>query len=261
MKTIFSRSVHQLIAGVSLAAGLASSAFAGNIILTGTDAVSLHGSTPSYSTALFKNMGASSTARILVLNNFGGGGSGYSGWAPGFTYTNTLTGYNLNDYAGLFVASPGRCCGDPYGTFGSAGFDAQVSAYLAGGGSLAIENFLGGYAPGRVPNAWTNILGFNPVGGLLGSGMNDGPGDPGLATAAGLAAGYPNNVFAGNFNHQAYISSFFAPYGYTTMMQDSAGNAIVLQRSTTPAAAVPLPGTLALLVAGMFGFVFRRRVC
>ena len=234
-----------------------SSALAGTIILTGTDAISLHGGPANYSTALFQNLGGSSSADILVLNNFGGGGSGYTGWAPGFTYTSSLASYNLGDYAGLFIASPDRCCGDPYSAFGGAAFDAQISAYVAGGGNLAIENFLGGYGAGRVAGAWTAILGFDPIGGLIGSGMNDGgPCDPATATAQGLAAGYPGSASAGCFNHQGYSSSFFAAKGYDTMMV-SGSNAVVLQKEAT--VAVPEPGTIFLIASGLIGIALRRR--
>lgn len=248
-----------LAAGVALVVGGSQiPASAGQIILTGTDAISLHGGPAAYSQALFSNLGGSSANKVLVLNNFGGGGAGYTGWSPGFVYTATLTGFNLNDYAGLFVASPGRCCGDPYTVFGSAAFDAQVSAYLAGGGSLAIENFLGGYSPGRVPNAWANILGFDPIGGLIGNGTNDGSGDPAYATAAGLTAGYPASATSGYFSHQFYDAAWFAAEGYTTMMRSPENYAVVMQKETA-VAAVPLPGTLALVAGGLLAMGFVRR--
>jgi hypothetical protein len=133
--------------------------FAGEIILTGTDAISLHGDA-SYGAQLFADLSGGSSKPVLVLDSGFGLGAAYTGAPGGFVSVTSLSGVTLSNYSGLFVASPHECCGDPSAEF--AGFESAIASYVAGGGNLGVENFLGGSFCGSGPDNYTTVLGLTP---------------------------------------------------------------------------------------------------
>ncbi len=203
---------------VALASG---TAFAG-VILLGSDAISFHSST-AIGIPTFSELARGSSRPVLVINNFGLTGSfsslgGYAGAAGGFFGASSLTGLTLTDFSAIFLASPGGCCSDPSSLI--AGSESAVTSYLAAGGNLGIENFMGFFSPADAARYLT-ILGFDPSAGVINSAMFPGGLDPCIATSAGLAEGYPASLSLAACIHQIYDPAFFTARGYTVLMTDT----------------------------------------
>ena len=255
---------------LALGLGLTVPSFANEIILTGTDAITFHDDV-SYGSELFKDLSGGGSGNILVLSDGSDNSSNlaFTG-ASNFVFTTSLTGITLSNYAGLFVATPGKCCGDPSSEI--AGFESQILSYVQGGGNLAVEDFLGSGAcvtAGGTPGDWSKILGFDPTAGLIGTGCNDATQlNIATATTAGSLKGYTDQNLGTSkdvFDHQIYSTSFFAGKGYSTLLyaDSSTSNESVVLEGTlgSNSPTVPEPSSLAGLVGiALTGLaVFRRQ--
>src|SRR5205807_4382118 len=120
---------------------------------------------------------------VAYINDFGVRGVATIDGQP-------VTGFSsvpasLSGFSALFLASPGRCCSDPStdGSLGIASNASAIASFVSGGGILVIEDFQG-------MSSWNSILGFTSAPGVSASLSCI---DPGVSTAAGVAAGFTGN--------------------------------------------------------------------
>ncbi len=235
-----------------LGAGLVGNA-PSSIFLLGTDAVSFHRDA-AFAGQLWAHLGGD----VAYINNFGVSGITTVDGQPVTGFSSVPS--SLSGFSALFFASPGTCCSDP-STAGSLGITSNASAiasFLAGGGGVAIEDFQG-------TPAWDSILGFPSASGVTFGGSFPICSDPGVSTAAGVAAGFvgnaagPNTYVDGCFIHQAYSDSFFAAQGFTSLIDASSfpsGSGVVLQKGSAGGTVSAPPGsaaTAALVQANVNG--------
>jgi hypothetical protein len=203
----------------------------GAIFLLGTDAVSFHRDT-AFASQLWAHLGTN----VAYINDFGRSGVTTVDGQP-------VTGFSsvpasLSGFSALFIASPRACCGDPSTdpSLGITSNTSAIAAFVSGGGVLVVEDFQG-------RTAWDSILGFSSAAGVIDGAAFPGCVDPGISTAAGVAAGFtgngagPNTYVDSCFGHQAYSDSFFAVQGFTSLIDARAaasGSGIVLVKGLTP---------------------------
>jgi hypothetical protein len=196
------------------------------VFLIGSDAVSFHGDS-IFAHQLWALLGGN----VAYINDFGLLGNTAIDGQP-------VTGFSsvpasLAGFSALFFASPGSCCGDPSTdpSLGIASNASAIASFVAGGGIIVIEDFQGA-------SAWDSILGFTSAPGVItGTGITCS--DPGVSTAAGVAAGFTGNSAGTNtyvdscFIHEVYSDSFFAAQGFTSLIDGAnfpSGTGVVLTR-------------------------------
>ena len=225
----------------------------GTIILSGSDTISFHTVTSEASAAyLFLSNGGGGS--VLVVNDFGAG-PGYGGGGFGGTavYVSSLSGVTLSDYTGIMFASPSTCCSDP-GSF-AVGYEAALAAFVAAGGNLYIEDYLGfdrTYAA-----TWLAVLGFDGSAGILSEGCID----PGVPTAQGTAFGYVGGSF-GCYTHQIYDPAFFGALGYVSLVDTCDGaicGSAILGSGEAAVPQVPEPASMVLFGSGLVALAGRMR--
>jgi len=251
-------------------------AAAGFVSLEGSDATALHFDSV-YTPELFKYLQGGSALPVLVYNPAGAINlSSITGGVATVDVT-SLTGLTLSNYSALYIESPGGCCQADNTALN--GFGAAVSAFVAAGGNLSIENYVGGTYDGVVPG------GAAPFGAIEGFGVNNGGvgGGPSctdgeLVTAFGASKGFSQPPIDGCWSHQAYENSYWSPLGYQCIMASAtdastggfgftfgdgtqSGCSFDVLGGTlgSTGGSVPEPGTLAIFGAGLVGVVVMRR--
>jgi hypothetical protein len=245
-----------LAAAVSSAALLAGAtmahASAGFIALEGSDATTYH-EDPVYTPQLFHYLQGSSTKDVLVL------GDGYSNPYPtggvATTSVSSLSGVDLSLYSAIYVKSPGGCCtADPTAL---DGYGSAVNAFIAAGGNLSIENYMGGSYDGVVPGGAGASVAAGTVAGV---GCADGE----VTTPIGIAKGFGQPPVDYCWSHQGYELSYFTSLGYLNLISadpsygpyedgTNLGSSLLAYGGTLGSSGAPEPTTWALMMMGVFG--------
>ena len=237
----------------------ASNASAQSIVLEGSDATSFHQDVP-YTGQLFSYLAEGSSNPVLVF-----GSVNLSGAPGGTNYTTDLSTLSFATSSALYIQSPGGCCDD--NRTGALVFEAQITAFMAAGGSLAIQDYQGGN--------WGTILSFvapsSAIGGLGGGAGGPGCFDTEVFNANGLSKGFTQPPVLGCWGHQAYDMAFFGPLGFNSLVDSGSEFAglgsgnwssfLALGGTIGTPGGVPEPGTWAMMLFGFgaTGFALRRR--
>jgi len=230
-------------------------AAAGFIALEGSDATTFH-QDPSYTPELFSYLKGSSLLPVLVFQPGGGPAPGPTGGVS-TTIVNSLSGVVLSNFSAIYIESTGGCCdADPTVL---NGFGAEVSAFVAAGGNLSIENYLGGDYDGVVPGG-TGPGGFHGAA-VAGTGCTDGE----LVTAFGISKGFSQPPIDDCWSHQGYDLNYWSAFGYQSLMKSDPaplasdgfgfanGSSFMATGGTLGGGgpAVPEPGTWAMMLLGL----------
>jgi hypothetical protein len=191
----------------------AGAARAGTVILEGSDAIGLHciegnASACTYTGQVWKALDGSSALPIAVIGNVAGITSQGSGVTID-NFASVAAAGTLSKYAALYFVATGGCCTENDSLITAAGAQAAVSAYIMSGGTVMIENYIGG-------TAWDFAVG---AGGLADTGTNTagfGTADPTFScsdgetvTPTGTTNGFTQPGAIGCWDHQAYKQSFY----------------------------------------------------
>lgn len=241
------------------------------VILEGSDAVTFHcgavGSASSgpcvYAGEVWKALDGSSSLPIAVIQ--GSIPVALNAEGTGITIDNFSSvaaamaagGGSLSGYAALYFEGDGGDNEGPEGdtAIGAVGAQSAVSTYLAGGGTIMIEDYSGG-------SAWDFAFGgtgsYNSAvaGAFGGAPTTSGCTDNETVTATGTANGFTQPPVIGCWQHQAYNESVFGALGFTKSFFDSAPDMVggattgwssLLSNGTTLSAATPEPSSIGVL--------------
>jgi hypothetical protein len=259
------------ILGLLLCVGVPVQPAHATIILEGSDAIGLHcgsGGTPPnpaciYRDQVWKAIGGADPRPIAVIGDVPSIGSTTH---PVVDFTTVAAAGTLSNYVALYFVAGGGCCDENDSLITAPGAQAAVSAYLAAGGTVMIENYEGHAAwdfavhTGGVGNA--HVAGFG--GALTGPGCTDAE----TVTALGLANGFTQPPVIGCWTHQAYQNSFFGPLGFNLSFFDSdpafassnpgtgtysslLSNGLTVVGVVTGGGTVPEPASLLLMGSGL----------
>ncbi len=247
---------------------------AGTVILEGSDAIGFHcpsgnASACTYTGQVWKALDGSSGLPIAVIGDVAGIGSQGSGVTI-TDFTSVAAAGSLSKYAALYFLATGGCCTENDSLITAAGATAAVTAYLNSGGTVMIENYIGG-------TAWDFVVG---AGGLADTSNNIagyGTNDPSFSctdgetvTPLGLANGFTQPGAIGCWEHQAYRQSFFAALGFNesffnadpTAGEGPGYSGLLSNGNTlTGGTGTPEPASILMMSAGLVGLgaLVRRR--
>jgi hypothetical protein len=127
--------------------GLMSAAQA-TVILEGSDAIGFHcplsnAGACTYRDQAWSAIGGADPRPIAVIGNVPGIGSGTH---PVMDFTNVAAAGSLSNYVALYFVATGGCCAENDSLITAPGAQTAVASYLAGGGTVMIENYIGGSA-------------------------------------------------------------------------------------------------------------------
>lgn len=267
--------------GVSLVAWVAGILFclgasiqqshAGTIILEGSDAIGFHSNVNAFATTyrdqVWSAIGGSDSRPIAVIGGPVSAGVIGTGTHAISLFTTVGAAGTLTDYVALYFLALNGCCVENDSL--PAGNEAAISAYLTGGGTVMIENYIGGAA-------WDFAVGAGGVGNGHVSGVGGGHAssltcdDGELVTADGTSNGFSQPGAMSCWTHQGYDMAFFAPLGFTHNFFDSPASASSaagpgegpwssLLSSGVTVTGAPEPSTVLLLGAALLGLGFARR--
>ena len=203
----------------------ATPAHAGTVILEGSDAIGYHCASGdagacTYRDQVWSAVAGPSTLPIAVI------GAAYNGTPVAGSATHAVADFStvaaagaLNQYSALYFLAVDGCCNENDSLITASGAQSAVSAYLTGGGTVMIENYIGGtawdFAVGAGGLGLSNVAGWD--GGLPPGNGNDGE----TVTATGLANGFTQPPALGYWEHQGYNQAFFGPLGFSFNFYDS----------------------------------------
>ena len=203
----------------------APSAHAGTVILEGSDAIGYHCAIGdvgacAYRDQVWSAVAGPSTLSIAVFGNTVNG-SAVAGSATHAVadFSTVAAAGALNQYSALYFLANDGCCDENDSLITASGAQSAVAAYLAAGGTVMIENYIGGaawdFAVGAGGQGHANTGGWD--GGLPPSNGGDGE----TVTATGLANGFTQPPVMSFWEHQGYNEAFFASLGFTLSFYDA----------------------------------------